>query len=475
MKKLMILSIIGVALACSKNIHRPVKHYEKDHSISATRHRSDEALVIFKKEPTSADRKTIKTSLANTGIDTAALTVRKCNSCKDAYVELWQVDNIDTMIRDDNVGGGTVSDRGKAVGENGMAYFSVNFISNVPVDAKLNFESYNETPLEFSGAGKKTITVAVLDTGIDTTRVVSPTLVWKNVGEKTNEIDDDRNCYADDTRGWNFVDDNSNVADNNDNFHGTLVSHYIINEFERSSRNFVQIMSLKTHDASGEGDLFSSICAIHYAMNNKANIINASWGFYYYTKGRPHPYLDKLITETLRERGILFVTAAGNADEEADNLVKAAYKDRYGFDIPVEMLRNLEFHNFYPGCLSRTGKNVITVTTTDGTAVSPTQNYSEQYVDIGVLADVNDTEAMRFQTPFPGTTSLISGSSYATAIACGKIGAYLPKEMYRPGLNKHAVFEQLQAITPAARPPLITYEPVLEKHLIRNGKKTYPK
>ena len=179
--------------------------------------------------------------------------------------------------------------------------------------------------------------------------------------------------------------------------------------------------------------------------------------------------------KTMRNNGILFIAAAGNKDQEVDKLARKAYREKYGLDIPDEMLRNLEYHSFYPACLSREGKNVITVTTTDGTRVSPTQNYSEKYVDIGVMRDVNDQTAMKFLTPFAGPTALISGSSFASAIACGKIGAHFPKDMYGEGLNKDAVFEKLRSITPAAGMSLITYEPVLETHLIRNGKKTYPK
>ena len=76
--------------------------------------------------------------------------------------------------------------------------------------------------------------------------------------------------------------------DDNADLHGTLVSHYIINEFAASSGKAVELMTLKTHDKNGSGDLFTSICAIHYAMEMKAQIINASWGFYYYQEG-PHP------------------------------------------------------------------------------------------------------------------------------------------------------------------------------------------
>ena len=112
--------------------------------------------------------------------------------------------------------------------------------------------------------------------------------------------------------------------DDNPDRHGTLVSHYIINEFAASSEKAVELMTLKTHDKNGSGDLFASICAIHYAMEKGAQIINASWGFYYYQDG-PHPYLDHLITNVLREKGILFVAAAGNKIDEMDEFANNAY------------------------------------------------------------------------------------------------------------------------------------------------------
>ena len=107
---------------------------------------------------------------------------------------------------------------------------------------------------------------------------------------------------------------------------------------------------------------------------------------------------------------------------------------------------------------------MVTVTTADGTAVSPTQNYSEKYVDVGVMRDVDEGGSMKFKMPFPAPISLISGSSFATAIACGKIGAYFPEAEYSDGLNKRDVFELLRTITPSARPPLITLQPVMDLH-----------
>ncbi len=66
---------------------------------------------------------------------------------------------------------------------------------------------------------KKTIVVAVLDSGVDTTHVDLKGQLWVNTGEiPNNGIDDDGNGYIDDVHGWNFL---GNAAGENVN-HETL-------------------------------------------------------------------------------------------------------------------------------------------------------------------------------------------------------------------------------------------------------------
>ncbi len=58
-------------------------------------------------------------------------------------------------------------------------------------------------------AGKqpqRTITVAVIDIGVDTAHPDLRANLWINAKEVAgNRVDDDRNGYADDVRGWNFI------------------------------------------------------------------------------------------------------------------------------------------------------------------------------------------------------------------------------------------------------------------------------
>jgi subtilisin family serine protease len=52
----------------------------------------------------------------------------------------------------------------------------------------------------------KTVVVAVIDSGIDTTHEDLKEIIWHNPGEiPGNGIDDDKNGYVDDVNGWNFL------------------------------------------------------------------------------------------------------------------------------------------------------------------------------------------------------------------------------------------------------------------------------
>lgn len=62
----------------------------------------------------------------------------------------------------------------------------------------------------------KTVVVALIDTGVDTTQEDLKSVLWHNPGEiPGNGIDDDHNGYVDDVYGWNFIGgkDGRNVHD----------------------------------------------------------------------------------------------------------------------------------------------------------------------------------------------------------------------------------------------------------------------
>ena len=404
-------------------------------------YKKNQILIFFDAPPTDDERKILVESFRAQKIDTNKLNVRSCTSCDPSlpvkYVELWEATNIDSTVNVEGVRAGSTSSH--TVGES----YSLNFFNSLPFDRefKNGIKESVRTPLNTDG--KENIIVAVLDTGIDT-KLVPGDVLWK-----ANPNDGQR-CYEKAQYGWNFINNSPDITDDHANRHGSIISQFIVNEFVASQKNYPQLMVLKTHDKEGNGDLFGVICAIHFAIAKGAHIINASWGFYYYFQ-EPIPYLRELITSTLKKRGILFVTAAGNQIPEEDALARKIFFNNGMGHLTDEQLRSLDIHNFYPAQLSFSLNNVLTTTTTDGSIVSPRQNNSNQYVDLGVKADKN----LAFKLPFPGSPpdAFVPGSSFATAIATGKIGAVCDKHFFAPGhLLKSNILNSLPIVPPTPPP-----------------------
>ncbi|NQX38521.1 Subtilase family protein [Pedobacter steynii] len=422
-------------------------------------YRKDQILLYFKKVPTTADINIIKVSFRESGfLNTDGIKISSCGNCK-IPVQLWSAKGIHTLVNTDSVRAGS-GPKSTTVGES----YSLNFLNTIPERDVKRSELKKGRRLALD-ANKEEIIVAVLDTGIDTD-LIDPVYLWE---ETAGTVAGD--CYKDQKAGWNFVSDNADFRDDHAGRHGSVVSQYIINEFKQSKENRLKIMPLKTHDKNGEGDLFGIICAIHFAIAKGAQLINASWGFYYYYE-LPIPYLKTLISNVLRKQGILFVTASGNKIDAEDALAKQLYLVEHGLVLTDSQLRNLEIHNFYPAHLSTITNSVVTVTTTDGTTVSASQNYSKEYADLGVLADQVSKEGMKFKLPFDtsGPEVLISGSSFATAIATGLIGANCTKSLYVPNIKKADFLSALKVLMNEDHSGhILVNNPALARKHIRDG------
>ncbi|HVZ56410.1 MAG TPA: S8 family peptidase [Chitinophagaceae bacterium] len=82
----------------------------------------------------------------------------------------------------------------------------------------------------------KTVVVAVIDSGVDTTHEDLKSILWTNPGEiPGNGIDDDNNGYVDDIHGWNFLGgrDGRNVKE--DSYEAARVYHAYKARFENMS------------------------------------------------------------------------------------------------------------------------------------------------------------------------------------------------------------------------------------------------
>ena len=165
--------------------------------------------------------------------------------------------------------------------------------------------------------GSSEIVVAVIDSGIDYNHLDLKANMWVNAGEiPNNRVDDDGNDYVDDIHGVNFITAPPSGDPLDDSGHGTLLAGIIgavgnNNQGVVGVNHEVSLMALKTFDRNGVCWASDAIAAIDYAIDKKANVINASWG------KDPSSALQDAI-RSANDAGILFVAAAGNSSRDND-------------------------------------------------------------------------------------------------------------------------------------------------------------
>jgi len=197
----------------------------------------------------------------------------------------------------------------------------------------------------------QSVTVAVVDTGIDIEHPALADHIRINTGEiPDNGIDDDQNGYVDDVFGWDFYNNDNSVChytvsefgtvranpEDNDN-HGTHCAGIIAatgEVFGIAGGIDIRILPLKIHGGlKGSGSVSQAIKAIKYAQTAGADICNLSWGTTVYSE---------ILETVMRESDMLFVVAAGNsggnnnstplypASYSLDNMISVAYVTQSG-------------------------------------------------------------------------------------------------------------------------------------------------
>jgi subtilisin family serine protease len=87
-------------------------------------------------------------------------------------------------------------------------------------------------------ASKKTVIVAIIDSGVDIYHEDLEGKIWINEGEIAgNEIDDDNNGYVDDVHGWNFIGNDKGENIQLENFEYTRIYRKYSSEFASISSN----------------------------------------------------------------------------------------------------------------------------------------------------------------------------------------------------------------------------------------------
>jgi subtilisin family serine protease len=175
--------------------------------------------------------------------------------------------------------------------------------------------------------GSATVTVGVIDTGVDLQHPDLQANLWVNQTELTGVpgVDDDNNGYFDDIYGWNGITDSPNPDDDDlwTPGHGTHCAGIIgaaSNAVGGVGANWtVKIMPLKFLNAAGNGsdadaiDCIDYVIATNSAGSSNVKILSNSWS------GTGGSDALKAAVARARDAGIVFVAAAGNESFNIDS------------------------------------------------------------------------------------------------------------------------------------------------------------
>jgi subtilisin family serine protease len=264
---------------------------------------------------------------------------------------------------------------------------------------------YNQIPAGLDGAG---IVVAVLDSGVDYNHVALKDHIWTNTKEIAgNGIDDDRNGYIDDVRGWNFSGKNNDPKDGRK--HGTHCAGIIAADTQvdgqaRGVAQGVKIMPLRILDSVSTGFLSDAASAIRYAVDNGAHVMSNSWRVYKSSSSYYNEEGAKLLGEALayaESKNVLFVAAAGNET--------------------VDLSNNMD--PIYPAGMEGHANLVVVAATNDTDNLADFTNYGKTVVHVAAPGE-------GITSTVPGNSwKHMSGTSMATPLVAGVLALGLQKNL----------------------------------------------
>ncbi len=206
--------------------------------------------------------------------------------------------------------------------------------------------------------GRPEIIVGVIDTGVDYTHEDLVDNMWHNTREiPNNGIDDDGNGYIDDIVGWDFAANDNKPYDLTASMMDMLLSggnpghgtHCAGNVAARGDNGKgiagvapnVRIMALRFITEKGQGSTADAVKAIKYGVDNGARVLSNSWGSNGDDGGQESKALQDAINYS-ESRGVLFVAAAGNGDEQGkgydnDTNAKPSFPATYTMDSIVSV------------------------------------------------------------------------------------------------------------------------------------------
>ncbi|MDD5362766.1 MAG: S8 family serine peptidase [Ignavibacteria bacterium] len=164
------------------------------------------------------------------------------------------------------------------------------------------------------------VLIGVIDSGLDFLHPDLQQSYYINPGEygngkESNGIDDDGNGFIDDWRGWNFIDNNNNPADDNIFSHGSSVTGIISAGYNNNTgitpvAPNSKCLELKCFDSQGQGFEDNVSTAILYGITQSVNIFNFSFGDYIYSN------LIRDVIKYAYSRNITMICSAGNDNSD---------------------------------------------------------------------------------------------------------------------------------------------------------------
>jgi len=296
---------------------------------------------------------------------------------------------------------------GKGVGGSGDGIEYVNNNNSFLVDTLDDYQDAADKskPITLNTSGLDSRIFAVMDTGLDTLFFQRhfEGLLWSIPGAVT-------------LRNFQFFKNSQPYdyfLDEEKHKHGTAVTALALRALEKfNDQNHVKphFMILKVLDENKQGSTFTVSCALSYAIQNHATIINASLGYYGVMDSILLKYAG--LTRIEGQDTITIFSAAGNIQSRHDQNILCKTPGN----------GNLLDDNrlVYPACFSDSFSNFITVT---GLSSSTTpclyQNFSSKYVNVGVATNPGSAICCKFLIPFLNKGA--EGSSFSTPVVSGEV------------------------------------------------------
>ncbi len=274
-----------------------------------------------------------------------------------------------------------------------------------PASTTNEFGSQAEKAWNKGYTGSASVYVGIIDEGFQNTHSDLDANSWTNPFDPIDGIDNDGNGYIDDATGWDFYNNNNSTFDGVTDDHGTHVAGTVGGEGGNASGvagvNW-SVTMISGKFLQGSGSTANAIKAVDYFTDLKVrhglNIVatNNSWG-----GGGLSTLLQDAIVRGANE-GILFVAAAGNANNNNDSTP------------------------FYPANLTTLGgasyEAIISVASITNTgSKSSFSSFGATTVDLGAPgSDINSTLPI-------GTYGSYSGTSMATPHVTGTAALYASK------------------------------------------------